>query len=121
MFSHDHSSQKRKRKPANDENDNSQARSQKTNSSLGVVFEDVTNISRIQDNEFRLKISPTKKNRLHRNVGSTSLGMLKNRIRQTPRNLTSSIIQHGIESQISLKNPTKSATWGYNDTITSEG
>ena len=47
--------------------------------------------------------------------------MLKNRIRQTPRNLTSSIIQHGIEAQISLKNPTKSATWGYNDTITSEG
>ncbi|CAN6860719.1 unnamed protein product [Brassica oleracea] len=120
MFSHGHSSQKRKRKPANDENDNSQARSQKTNSSLGVVFEDVTNISRIQDNEFRLEISPTKKNRLHRNVGSTSLGMLKNRIRQTPRNLTSSIIQHGIESQISLKNPTKSATWGYNDTTTSE-
>ncbi|CAN6868809.1 unnamed protein product [Brassica oleracea] len=120
MFSHGHSSQKRKRKPAYDENDNSQAKSQKTNSSLGVVFEDVTNISRIQDNEFRLEISPTKKNRLHRNVGSTSLGMLKNRIRQTPRNLTSSIIQHGIESQISLKNPTKSATWGYNDTTTSE-
>ncbi|WZZ88991.1 hypothetical protein YC2023_117570 [Brassica napus] len=106
MFSHDHSSQKRKRKPANDENDNSQARSQKTNSSLGVVFEDVTNISRIQGNCTLLP--------------ATSLGMLKNRIRQTPRNLTSSIIQHGIESQISLKNPTKSATWGYNDTITSE-
>ena len=52
---------------------------------------------------------------------ATSLRMLKNRIRQTPRNLTSSIIQHGIEAQISLKNPTKSATWGYNDTITSEG
>ncbi|CAG7871195.1 unnamed protein product [Brassica rapa] len=120
MFSHGHSSQKRKRKPSNDENDNSQARSQKTNSSLGVVFEDVTNIPRIQDNEFRLEISPTKNNGLHRDVGSTSLRMLKNRIRQTPRNLTSSIIQDGIESQISIKNPTQSATWGCNDTTTSQ-
>ncbi|KAF3512415.1 hypothetical protein F2Q69_00006162 [Brassica cretica] len=99
MFSHRDSSQKRKRKPANDENDNSQARSQKTNSSLGVVFEDVTNIPRIQ---------------------ATSLRMLKNRIRQTPRNLTSSIIQDGIESQINIKNPTQSAAWGCNDKTTSE-
>ncbi|CAF1708609.1 hypothetical protein Bca4012_006320 [Brassica carinata] len=46
--------------------------------------------------------------------------MLKNRIRQTPRNLTSSIIQDGIESQINIKNPTQSATWGCNDKTTSE-
>ena len=47
--------------------------------------------------------------------------MLKNRIRQTPRNLTSSIIQDGIESQINIKNPTQSAAWGCNDKTTSEG
>lgn len=52
---------------------------------------------------------------------ATSLRMLKNRIRQTPRNLTSSIIQDGIESQINIKNPTQSATWGCNDKTTSEG
>lgn len=48
MVSHGQPSQKRKRRTVNDENDNSQARSQKENNGIGVVFADVTNIPHVK-------------------------------------------------------------------------
>lgn len=54
VLSHDQPSQKRKQRPVNDENDNHQAQTQKSNSRRGVVLEDVTNIPHLKSNWFFL-------------------------------------------------------------------
>ncbi|KAJ4877188.1 Uncharacterized protein Rs2_42206 [Raphanus sativus] len=56
----------RKRGPDRDENDNLLNRNRKTNRRERVVFEDVTNIPRVNDNEPRVDIHPTIQNRRRR-------------------------------------------------------
>ncbi|KAF3485230.1 hypothetical protein F2Q69_00052795 [Brassica cretica] len=98
IVSHGQPSQKRKHRTVNDENGNSQARSQKANNRIVVVLEDIRNISHVKNNELGLHIPSTKRNRLHRDEGSIGLRMLKSMLRQNGRNQISNYSQGTIES-----------------------
>ncbi|CAN6801760.1 unnamed protein product, partial [Brassica oleracea] len=98
IVSHGQPSQKRKHRTVNDENGNSQARSQKANNRIVVVLEDVTNISHVKNNELGLHIPSTKRNRLHRDEGSIGLRMLKSMLRKNGRNQKSNYSQGTIDS-----------------------
>uniref|UniRef100_A0A0D3D401 Helitron helicase-like domain-containing protein n=1 Tax=Brassica oleracea var. oleracea TaxID=109376 RepID=A0A0D3D401_BRAOL len=98
IVSHGQPSQKRKHRTVNDENDNSKARSQKANNRIVVVLEDVTNILHLKNNELRLHILSTKRNRLHRDEGSIGLRMLKSMLRKNGRNQKSNYSQGTIDS-----------------------